>query len=87
MPRGLDLLLILFVLILLFGARRLPQIGGAIGQEHQRFQERNCERRINFRMRLPHRQLTWRIAYFSDRAKDKACLFAMLSMCDNLACL
>lgn len=39
MPRGIDLLIILFVVILIFGASRLPQIGGALGKSITAFKK------------------------------------------------
>ena len=39
MPRGTELLIILFIVLLLFGARRLPDLAESIGQSLKKFRK------------------------------------------------
>lgn len=39
MPRGTELLIILFIVLLLFGARRLPALAGSIGKSIREFRK------------------------------------------------
>ena len=42
MPRGTELLIILFIVLLLFGARRLPDLAGSVARSIKEFR-RNSE--------------------------------------------
>ena len=42
MPRGTELLIILFIILLLFGARRLPDLAGSLARSIKEFR-RNSE--------------------------------------------
>ncbi len=39
MPRGTELIIILFLVLLLFGARRLPDLAGSIGRSIKEFRK------------------------------------------------
>ena len=39
MPRGTELLIILFIVLLLFGARRLPDLAESIGHSIKKFRK------------------------------------------------
>jgi sec-independent protein translocase protein TatA len=39
MPRGTELIIILFIVLLLFGARRLPDLAGSIGRSIKVFRK------------------------------------------------
>ena len=39
MPRGFELVAILFAVVMFFGARRLPEIGGALGKSINAFKK------------------------------------------------
>jgi len=43
MPRGTELLIILFIVLLLFGARRLPDLAGSIAKSIREFRKASAE--------------------------------------------
>jgi TatA/E family protein of Tat protein translocase len=43
MPRGTELLIILFIILLLFGARRLPDLAESLGRSIRRFKRASSE--------------------------------------------
>jgi sec-independent protein translocase protein TatA len=43
MPGGTELIIILFIVLLLFGARRLPDLAGSIGRSVREFRKATVE--------------------------------------------
>jgi len=43
MPGGVELVIILFIVLLLFGARRLPDLAGSIGRSMKEFRRATVE--------------------------------------------
>jgi len=43
MPGGTELIIILFIVLLLFGARRLPDLAGSIGRSVKEFRKATVE--------------------------------------------
>jgi sec-independent protein translocase protein TatA len=43
MPGGTELIIILFIVLLLFGARRLPDLAGSIGRSVKEFRKASVE--------------------------------------------
>lgn len=44
MPGGTELIIILFIVLLLFGARRLPDLAGSIGKSVREFRKASDDR-------------------------------------------
>jgi sec-independent protein translocase protein TatA len=43
MPRGTELIIILFIVLLMFGARRLPDLAGALGRSIKELRRASTE--------------------------------------------
>jgi len=43
MPRGTELLIILFIVLLLFGARRLPALASSVGRSMREFRKASVD--------------------------------------------
>ncbi len=46
MPGGTELIIILFIVLLLFGARRLPDLAGSIGRSVKEFRKATVEEAV-----------------------------------------